>query len=182
MTVHYKQEPRRKAEFITPPNLLKQKVGFGGLNDEILSRAQALLENHAMDFRPLGEMYLTSMANGISYARRVAQPSEDNEALIATMLYPAMQLKANGGMFHYPLITEIADKLIQFLEVIERPDQDALEIVQAFHTSLRAVLLGQVKGKGGKYGEDLKNALVDACFRYFERYPENLLKDSESIN
>ncbi len=56
------------------------------------------------------------------------------------MLYPAMQLKANGGMFRYPLITRISETLLQFLEVIAEPDQDAIEIVLAFHTTIQAVL------------------------------------------
>ena len=179
---HYKREPKRNAEFITPPNTLKQKVGFGGLKDEILNKAQELLENHAIDFRPLGEMYLEALDNGIKYAQRSDKNQDDYEALIATMLYPAMQLKANGGMFHYPLITEIADKLIQFLEVIDKPDKDAVEIIFAFHATIRAILIGQVKGDAGQYGEELKKALVEACFRYFEKYPENVVPDSEQMN
>lgn len=172
-TEHYKQSRKRKAEFITPPNKLKEKVGGGGLNEDILNKAQALLENNAVDFQPLGEMYLEAMMNGLNYAKRAQKNLTDNEALIATILYPAMQLKANGGMFHYPLVTSIADKLIQFLEVIDTPDSEVLEIVLAFHTSIRAVLMGNVKGDGGKYGEELEQALVDACFRYFEKFPDN---------
>lgn len=169
----YKQPRRRKAEFITPPNMLKEKVGDGGLSDEILIKAQDLLENNAVDFRPLGDMYLESLHNGVTYARRATKNGDDHEALIATMLYPAMQLKANGGMFHYPLITRVADKLIQFLEVIEHPDAEVLEIVEAFHTSIRAILHGQVKGEAGRYGDELEKALMDACFRYFEKFPGN---------
>lgn len=177
--MHYKQERKRNAEFITPPNILKQKVGFGGLHNDILDKAQSLLENHAIDFRPLGEIYLESLSNGIKYCLRADLSQDDNEALIATMLYPAMQLKANGGMFHYPLITTISDKLIHFLEVIDVPDRDVVEIVTAFHTALRAILIGQVKGDGGQYGNDLQKALEDACFRYFEKYSESLETDQE---
>ena len=46
MNDHYSQKPRRNAEFIKPPNMLKTKVGTGGLSEEILSRAQDLLENN----------------------------------------------------------------------------------------------------------------------------------------
>lgn len=166
---HFMQKPRRKAEFLKPPNMLKTKVGGGGLSDEILDKAQQLLENNTVDFQPLADMYLNSLAKGIDLAKD-ANPGEDNEYIISCMLYPAMQLKANGGMFHYPLVTQIADKLIQFLEVIEHPDIEAIEIVLAFHTTIRAVILGQVKGSGGKHGAELLTALNDACIRYFEKY------------
>ena len=89
------------------------------------------------------------------------------------MLYPAMQLKANGGMFHYPLVTRIANRLVQFLEVIAVPDAAAIEIVVAFHTTLRAVIMGKVSGDGGKHGNELALALEAACTRYFEHYPGN---------
>lgn len=169
---HYNQPQRRKADFHMPANTLKVKVGNGGLSEDILNKAQALLENNTVDFRPLGEMYLDALTKGIEQARTPPRDME-TEHIIAAILYPAMQLKANGGMFHYPLITNIADKLIQFLEVITTVDAAALEIILAFHTTIRAVLLGQIKGNGGMRGAELMQALVDACYRYFEKNPEN---------
>ncbi len=170
--LHFNQAPRRKAEIVRPPNTLKAKVGSGGISDAILDKAQALLENNVVDFQPLAEMYLHSLIKAIETAQH--QPDKSNgETLIMSMIYPAIQLKANGGMFHYPLITTMADRLIQFLEVIVEPDLDALEIVLAFHTTLRAVVMGRVTGTGGRHGQELLGALNDACMRYFERYPYN---------
>ncbi len=171
MTQHYNQTPRRKAEFIKPPNTLKAKVGSGGLSEEILNKAQALLENNTVDFLPLAEMYLERLMNGIEQAKE-ADSSSNQEPLISAMLYPGMQLKANGGMFHYPLVTRIADKLIQFLEVIKDVDIEAVEIVLAFHTTIRAVAQGRITGDGGQHGDDLMRALDDACMRYFEKHPD----------
>ena len=85
-------------------------------------------------------------------------------------------------MFHYPLITSIADKLIQFLEVIAKADAASLEIIQAYHTTLRAVLLGQIKGDGGMHGAELMQALVNACYRYFEKHPQNREERANSSN
>ncbi len=174
---HYNQKPIRRAEFIKPPNILKSKVGSGGLSQNILSKAQDLLENNTVDFRPLGEMYLDQLQEGIDHSAvdlDLPEEKRQGEKLIRQMLYPSMQLKANGGMFHYELVTTIGDKLVQFLEVIERPDIEALEIVQAFHTTIRAVLLGKIQGSGGRYGLELIQALDDACYRYFMKYPDNI--------
>lgn len=170
--LHFNQAPRRKAEFLRPPNTLKAKVGAGGISDAILDKAQALLENNVVDFQPLAEMYLQSLMKAIENAQHPSDKSH-GETLIMAMVYPAIQLKANGGMFHYPLVTIMADRLIQFLEVIVEPDLDAVEIVLAFHTTLRAVVMGRITGTGGRHGQELLNALNDACMRYFERYPYN---------
>ena len=167
---HFNQSPRRKADYIRPPNTLKAKVGSGGLNEEILSKAQTLLENNSVDFIPLAEIYLASVLRGIENARDNFK-TIDAETLIAAIIYPVMQLKANGGMFHYHLVTRTADKLIQFLEVIESTDDEALEIATAFHTTIRAVVLGRITGDGGKYGQELLDALNEACLRYFDKNP-----------
>ena len=166
------QKPRGKAEFIKPLNILKSKVGYGGLNDAILDKAQAVLENYSVDFRPMAELYLATMLRGIERARKPAA-GEDGESLILGMLYPAMQLKANGGMFRYQLVTRVAVQLIQFLEALAVPDQDVIEIVLAFHVTMQTILKGRITGSGGKHGEDLRQALVAACLRYFEHHPDN---------
>lgn len=169
---HFNQSPRRRAEFMRPPNTLKAKVGSGGISDAILDKAQALLENNVVDFMPLAEMYLQTLSKAIIAAQHQSD-KHNGETMIMGMIYPAIQLKANGGMFHYPLVTIMADRLIQFLEVIVEPDLDALEIVLAFHTTLRAVIMGRITGTGGRHGQELLGALNDACMRYFERYPYN---------
>lgn len=165
---HYSQKQRRRAEFINPPNTIKAKVGSGGLSEEILQKAQLLLENNTVDFQPLAEMYLGTMMTGIEMAKN-SGIKDDPEHIISSMLYPAMQLKANGGMFKYDLVTKVADKLIQFLEVIEQADIEAVEIVLAFHTTIRAIVLGRITGSGGKHGDELLSALTEACMRYFEQ-------------
>lgn len=171
---HYNLTPRRKAEFMRPVNMLKQKVGTGGLSDDILNRAQKLLEENTHDFKPLAIVYLASLMNGINMAKGYTE-SDDTEEVIANMLYPAMQLKANGGMFQYSLMTVIADKLIQFLEVINEPDIESVEIVLAFHTTMEAVIYGEIKSDGGKQGKELIHALTDACMRYFAKHPETYI-------
>lgn len=169
---HFNRTVLRKAEFIKPPNLLKAKVGSGGLAESILDKAEKLLEENTADFQPLGEMYLNGLMRGIEEAK-TSYNDKDQESVIAGMLYPGMQLKANGGMFHYQLVTKIADTLIQYLEVIERVDEEVIDIVLAYHTTLKAVIQGRIKGSGGARGQELYDALIGACDRYFSKHPDN---------
>lgn len=168
---HYNQKPVRNAKFINPPNVLKAKVGLGGLSDTILERAQKLLENHTEDFRPLGEIYINQMKDGIDAASALGKPTS-SEADIARILFPCVQLKANGAMFHYPLITRIAERFVQFMEVVEKLDEETLEIARAFHTTIKIVVASQIKGDGGEQGESLVEELNNACMRYFEKHKD----------
>jgi hypothetical protein len=184
-TNFYNQKPRRKARFIPPSNSLKAKVGSGGLSDDILKKAQALLEENTVDFLPLGELYLTTLMRTIerasTYIESGDDQSDDPEDIIMAMLQPAMQLKANGGMFKYPLITKVGDRLVNFLEAVDSPNIDVIEIVMAFHTTIRAIIIGRISGEGGQYGQELYGALDDACIRYFKRYNEEN-ENAQDIN
>ncbi len=170
---HYNRTPRRKAEFIKPPNTLKAKVGTGGLTEEILNKAQKLLEENTLDFSPLAYVYLENLWQGIEAAKHM-KFSDDTEVLITGMLYPAMQLKANGGMFRFHIVTQAADRLVQFLEVLEEIDTEALEIIMAFYGAIKAVIQGKITGDGGENGKELVSALSVACVKYFERRPPRI--------
>jgi len=172
---HYNQKPKRKAKFFSPPNILKAKAGSGGLSDSVLDRAQDLLENHTVDFTPLAEGYIKQMKQGIDEASALGRPT-DSEKAIGKILMPCVQLKANGSMFHYPLVTRIADRFVQFIEVVERLDEETLDISNAFLTTLNIVISGKIKKDGSKHGEALVAELNGACMRYFEKHKTQINK------
>ena len=164
---HFGQAPLRNAEFIQIGNPLKEKVGSGGLNATILNKAEAVIQESRVDFTPMAQRYLSSLKEGIRMAEEM-EHHIDSLPLITAMINPAMQLKANGSMFHYSLVSKIAARLIHFLEVIQEIDQDAMDVINGFYTALKALIIGQVRGEGGKSGDELYNALNEACYRFFE--------------
>lgn len=160
------QKKFRNAELLTPPNRLKEKVGSGGIDEAVLVKAQELLENNTVDFRPIALMLVDVLHETIADAKSGALKGED---AINAMLYPAMQMKAQGAMFHYPLISEICNILVNFLETVPDIDKDVIDIVVHHKFAINAVLGSQIKGDGGKLGRELRDALVDACARYYKR-------------
>ncbi|PCI56793.1 MAG: hypothetical protein COB36_00505 [Alphaproteobacteria bacterium] len=166
---HYNQTPKRDATFITPPNIIKGKVGSGGLSEQVLKRAQKLLETHTSDFSPLADIYLSRMLEGIEKAENTNE-EDVLEDLITAILLPCVQLKANGAMFHYQLVTRIADRFVQFMEVVECLDEETIEIAKAYHSTIKIVVAGKIKGDGGKQGDALVEELNRACMRYFEKH------------
>lgn len=159
------QKKIRKAELITPPNKLKEKVGSGGIDENVINKAQTLLENNTVDFKPIAAMLIELLTEAITDAKN---GNSKGEAAIEAMIYPAMQLKAQGTMFHYPLVTDISNILVNFLETVTNVDKDVLDLVVAHKMSINAVLASQIKGDGGKVGKELRDALMDACNRYYK--------------
>lgn len=159
------QKKLRKAELITPPNILKQKLGSGGISEATLVKAQQALEDNTTDFRPFATVLLTLLDNAIEHARK---PTSESEPAIEAMIYPAVQLKAQGAMFHFPLVTDLSDILVSFLETVTGVDEDVLEIVVAHKTAISAVISNNMTGSGGAQGKELRDSLTDVCIRYYK--------------
>lgn len=163
------QTKLRRAEKIVPPNVLKKKVGSGGFDKKKIEKAQELIENNEIDFTPVAQELLGDLQTIIADIR---SGKLEGESAIEKLFFPAMQLRAQGGMFQYPLVSKICDVLINFLETVKAPDADAMEIVAAHHRTLSAVLAKDMKGKNfaGGTGGDLCKALTDACGRYYKKH------------
>lgn len=159
------QKKRRKAQLVTPPNLLKQKAGSGGFDPATLAKAQSALEDNKVDFKPIAVTLVNLLSERVENVKAGALK---DEAAIEALLFPVMQLRAQGSMFRYPLITEISDILINFLEAVSDTDNDALDIVTAHKASLNVVLSNQMTGESGALGKSLCSELREACNRYYK--------------
>jgi hypothetical protein len=155
----------RRAELISPPNSIKEKVGSGGLDETVLVKAQAMLEENKADFGPIAGMLMAMLDDGIQKAKSGALKGEP---AIEAVIYPAMQLKAQGGMFQYPLVTEISNILVNFLETVTEIDKDVIDIVVAHKLAINAVIASKIQSDSGKTGRELCAALMDACNRYYK--------------
>ena len=155
------------AEFITPPNRLKQKVGSGGLPAEVLQKADALIANNNFDFRPLGLEYLEAIEATLERSLKSRFRTHDH---VIALTNPVMLLKAHGGMFGYPLVSEISYTALRFLENIHVLDDDAIEIVQAHYDILESLFENNIRGLGGDEGYKLVTELANACNRYYRKH------------
>lgn len=166
---HFNQPLRRDAKFIKPSPELKQKVGYGGLNPEVLIQAQRLVDDAAHDFIPMAVQYLTALNESVRLAGSELKDS-DSEALLSILIGPAMQLKGHGGMFGYESLSFVAGRLVQFLEVVREVNPDVLEITSSYYTAMNALVVSQVQDLNDPQTTHLYDALNSACNRYFEKY------------
>jgi len=152
------------AEMVVPPNRLKEKAGSGGFDEKVVTRAQDQIKNNTVDFQPIAAELIAQLDKTLADVR--SGKLKDGAAM-REILAPAMQLKAQGAMFHYPLVSEISNILVNFLETVTDTDADVLEIITAHKTSITAVLSGKIREEDkGKVGKELCSALLDTCERY----------------
>ncbi len=149
------------------PNIIKGKVGSGGLSDAILAKAQQLLDEHKMDFTPAAQGYLDDLQAAVEVVRSGA--GYDAECVLDQMIMPCVELRSHGTMFHFDLVSTISKGMIAFLEKLEAPDDEVIDIVVAYHSTIRAIVSGKIYGDGGQVGTELLQTLSDACGRYFSQ-------------
>jgi two-component system, chemotaxis family, chemotaxis protein CheY len=165
MDIFKAEKKIRTASLLAPPNILKKKMGSGGVDTKALALAQNFLESNTVDFKPIGAALVNALEEGLQNSKKDGVESETG---IELMLYPAAQLKAQGAMFHFPFLTRIADILVTFLETVEVTDRDVFEIVAAHKVAFLYILSNHITGDGGVYGKTLQGELLDACGRYYK--------------
>lgn len=157
----------RKAALIKPPHTIKQKVGSGGLDSRTIEKAQQSIENNTIDFRPIATLLIEELDSAINNTRNNLLKGE---AAIEAIIYPAMQIKAQGSMLHYALATDISDILVNFLEIVTEMNSDVLEIAEAHKKTLQLVIMKELKDSKGPVAQQLRQALLDACNRYYKQH------------
>jgi len=158
----------KKPRFIKPPNKLKMKVGTGGIDERLLDNAQTYIQKTTIDFKPIAEDLLKEVMAALKKARDASEEHQKQTAA-EELAGAIMQLKANGGMFSFQLISEIAALALHFLESA-KINKDALQVIDVHAKTIHIIIHHNLKGDGGKEGYALVKELEKACERYFSKH------------
>ena len=151
-----------QAKFIRPPNRLrKAKMGNGKdkLDPVLLAKAGAVVDEMRQNYTDWADEDLTMLEKTLADIRS----AEDQSPYIKILFRHALDMKGQGGSFGYDMVTQVGGSLADFITdktVLKGLDFD---VVAAHVQTMRAVFAEQVKGDGGKTGQDLMaglNAMV----------------------
>lgn len=152
---------------ILPPDMtLKNKVGDGGFNDDDIAKAQSAIENNDIDFAPDAEHFLLRLGEALDV---MEEQKLDDDVLLDRVLYPVLQLKAQGSLFQYPLITQISDCLVRLLEDTDKVNADLIAIIKSYKQSIHLILNKQISNTENTIGKTLYNEISAVCQRYRQK-------------
>ncbi len=158
---------KKEPVFTTPRNKLKEKVGDGGIPAHLIKKCQDLLESNPVDFTPHARRFHERLE---IIRHKIGSSPQNPEQTVAEILNIVMQLKSNGSMFHYQLISMVSDVMLHFLENVRKLDGDFLEILTVYNRVLDIILNKRLSGNGGREGYILTQELHGACLRYYAKY------------
>lgn len=152
-------QPSKGAEFVTPPNYLKMKVGGGGIDKEALKEAEIAIQ-------VLGhKMYAKWADDDLGRMRasfeELKSTNLDDPDSVKKMLRICWDMKGLGGTFGYPLVTTITHYLSNYLEHCLNADgaKVSTAVVSPHIDALYVVLSQKISGDGGAIGRELVSGL-----------------------
>jgi hypothetical protein len=147
------------AEFVTPPNYLKMKVGAGGIDKEALKEAEIAIQvlGHKM-YAKWADDDLGRMRASFEELKQTNLEDPDS---VKKMLRICWDMKGLGGTFGYPLVTTITHYLSNYLEHCLNSEQAQVStaVVSPHIDALYVVLSQKISGDGGAIGRELVSGL-----------------------
>ncbi len=135
-----KQKP---VEIITPPNVLKAKLG-GPLNlnsEEVIARAERALQNLSHGF----DDWLDEELCRVEVAWEKAKDLTDRDTQLSELHGRAHDLKGLAATYGYPLITRYAASLCRLLRTKDSRENAPRELLEAHVRACRTAMRQGIK-------------------------------------
>ncbi|NYZ11245.1 response regulator [Azospirillum sp. RWY-5-1] len=152
------------------PNRLGAKVGIApkgpvpSLPEDVLAAAEAEIQERAGDYAVWISEEVETLIRRID---RLPQEPEQVPAIMGMIHRAAHEMRGQGGIFGYPLITHVAKSLYEATSG-EFPVITSNEhrLFKAHADAIRAVMNGRISGDGGATGQQLLASLEVAKKKY----------------
>lgn len=170
-----------KAKFFDAPRRMFSKSG-GSLQvaPEQIAAAIEEVENLQSDFTVLAGEDFARLESIYEMAK--GQESEEGRAAIVQTMAPIChEMRGQGGVFGYMLISVVADSLFQISSSILAVPEDALKLLRTHLDLLKAILREDIQGDGGALGPELMSSLQYANISFVEKKENERLVTREFI-
>ena len=161
-----------RAIYFRPANKLRDKLGPNALRGQIdfdplvIQAAELRIQELVGDYSIWVNKYLDSMSQSFEV---LSNGAENPKMHVRNINQIAHELRGQGGVFDYPLITAFGKTLSEAttdagVEITE----NRLKLMEAHIDALRLVFGKQIKGNGGEVGEALMKDIERAVKKYSE--------------
>jgi hypothetical protein len=145
-------------EMITPPNMLKAKLGgaLGPIDKNAIARAEAALAELSGEFQNWIEEEIVKLEASWTEAKA---PGADRNACLDKVFSQAHDLKGLGTTYEYPLVTRMANSLCKLVETEALRKAAPMPLIGAHVAAVRAAIRDQIKSDEHPVGKVLVEEL-----------------------
>ena len=150
-------------EFITPTPPLKAKTGTGGIDNNILDKANEAMSSLSTNVEDNIKQHLEKLKIHIHNETLIRKPSEET---MEDFIFDLLPLKVDSQMSQNKNLAIIAEKLLNFVETLQTMNVDAYHIIRAHVNALNLVVQSNVNDENHKFSRAVLTELDDACHRF----------------
>jgi hypothetical protein len=153
------------AQTITLPNPLGKAKSGNSLvktDPDVLRQAEQAVDDLQGDYPAWAQKDIDGLREAINCAR--SDPKTLPQA-ISDIYKCALDLKGQGGGFGCDLITSTGDLLTKFMEEREMVSSRHFEIICAHVDTMQTVIRQDIKGGGGKIGNQIVDELSELVLK-----------------
>lgn len=161
-----------RAIYFRPANRLRDKLGPNALRGQIdfdplvVQAAELRIQELVGDYSMWVNKYLDSMTQSF---QALSNGVADHKAHVRNINNIAHELRGQGGVFDYPLITAFGKTLYEATSDAGADiTENRLKLMEAHIDALRLVFSKQIKGNGGEVGLALMKDIERAVQKYSE--------------
>jgi len=147
-------------QLITPPNLLKAKVGSGdgrkGIDAEAIRQASAAIQGLADEFE---ERCTLEIAMLLKLSHDLDSDSTRAPKIASKVARVGHEISGQGATLGFDLITDVGASMCRYVQGLHDPGQLNGDVLRAHADAMRAVIKNHVKGDGGSVGAELVESL-----------------------
>ncbi|MEQ8406355.1 MAG: Hpt domain-containing protein [Oceanicaulis sp.] len=149
-------------EIITPPNMLKVKVGgkLPSADQAMIQRAENALNNLKTEFGDWLSEEVLKLEEYLKACKAQGMSGEMGEMLFTC----AHDLRGLGTTYEFPIITRIAASLSKLIETPEQRDQVPMALVEAHVGAIRAAVNQNIRDDqdpiGAQLAEELERRVI----------------------
>lgn len=152
-------------QIITPPNKLRHKVsGHGDMDDDMRKKINITMRKHELHYNKHALEQLDLLNQ---YVRDLSRffGSKKTDSILQHIYYISHSMRGEGGCYGFPLITQVAHSLCEFVEVLDDVHHKKLiTIIETHCQTLNIILKKNIKQDGDKVGQEISfrlNAIVE---------------------
>ena len=154
----------KPSQNITPPNLLKARLGpkSGLFNADALAKAEAALKELSSNFA----QWMNDEIAKLDAARAKITELGFNQATADQLYVHAHDLKGLGATYEFPLITRVAASLCALMSEREQRPSLPLPLIDAHIDAIRAIVRDDIRDPEHPIGNRLASALEASVADY----------------
>ncbi|WP_259782507.1 response regulator [Aestuariispira ectoiniformans] len=158
---------KKKVWEIRLPKTLRAKLSTGASGDNnepafdpaLLDAAEAKVADMETDY---ADWVAESIEKLVQAHHRAIEEMDDASSHLEVINKVALDLRGQGGIFGYPLMTQFGKSLYECTEEDTKVTPQLLDLINSHIDLIKVVMNQKIKGDGGKMGQELLQSLFEA--------------------